>query len=201
VRRGASWGFDEQRGADPLDAPGWRAAIVGSCLALICGTSLFALLAQSNHSASSENPRRELFASIWPSIIEGRGLSEVVAALGPADETESRFEQIPACPDPCSVPCSTFHTCVSAHSWYSSLAEDQAEIYSLCTDDADIVRRTSKGVSFRLSFSSGPHDDLAGFVAWQAFATVLGVPVAVGLWLWHRWRPVRFNGLGHETKR
>ncbi len=176
----------------PLEGPFWVAVLVGLSLALLCGASLMALLTQQSWP---NEPRRRSFAVLWPTVTEGLTLPEVVARLGPADETEPAFERVPAGSDPCTAgAASVFHTCVQTHRWYSSVVAEQADVYSVCTDTAGIVRRANQGTAFQLRYLSGG-GDLERFVAGQALLILLGVPVAVALRLWHRWKPMTDGGL------
>jgi hypothetical protein len=151
---------------------------------------MFALLGQVATSAAPKGEKGALLSAIWPSLGVGDSLERAVALLGPSDSHWDRVEQIPACQDPCAKPCDTFYTCVREHSWYSSLALGESQVFSICTDTQGIVRTKSQGSGLRIDVSSGSYVDGVGeILGFGLAAFVLALPFAAGLRLWYRLVP------------
>jgi len=183
---------DRSKQTASLNAALWRATLLAFAILLMTGPAMYSLLKEAQARRPAENPRRAHFGALWSSATEGASLGQVVAAMGRADNQSSHLERIPACRDPCEAPCTTYHTCVAEHEWYSSLSSDSADVYSICVDDHEVVRQVSKGMRFQFDVSGlSSHDTFAGFIRLQLVATLLAVPLAAALALWHRFVPLR----------
>jgi hypothetical protein len=172
----------------------WRAGALGVAMLLLCGTAMYLLLREAEACRKPDNPRTARFGVLWTSVAPGASVREVVAIVGPADHDRPSFERIPACADPCAVPCSTYYTCVREYEWYSSPNAESGDVYTICADDKGIVRQTSQGTRLQFDLvTSSAGDSLGGLVGLVAIAAAFAVPLAGLLGLWHSVFPIRLS--------